>query len=155
MKVHTVNIKKRRVCAAVGLLSALVCLILCLLFVPQAQSVEDAAAAPDSSLSQQYVSFLKEYGWEVDADPCEIEEVKIPEQFDDVYTEYNRVQKAQGMDLSKYCGKTVKRWTYRVTNYPGYDGEVRANLLCYEGSVIGGDICATALGGFLHGFSLE
>ncbi|MCI8497580.1 MAG: DUF4830 domain-containing protein [Clostridiales bacterium] len=155
MKVHTVQVKKRRVYAAVGLLSALVCLALCLLFVPQAQPDEDMPAAVDTVLSQKNIAFLKEYGWEVDAEPCEIEEVMIPEQFDEVYTEYNRVQKKQGMDLSRYRGKTVKRWTYRVTNYPGYDGEVRANLLCYEEQVIGGDVCATALGGFLHGFSLE
>lgn len=158
MKIHTFHVKKansRKVYAVAGLLSALVCLILCLLFIPQAQPVEDAAAAADTSLSQKCVSFLNGYGWEVEAEPFEIEEVTIPEQFDEVYTEYNRVQKAQGMDLSKYRGKTVKRWTYRVTNYPGYDGEVHANLLCYEDDVIGGDVCATALNGFLHGFSLE
>ena len=123
--------------------------------IPQAQPSEEAAAAPDSAVSQQCIAFLQGYGWEVEPEPCEIAEVTIPEQFDDIYTEYNRVQKAQGMDLSKYRGKTVKRWTWKVTNYPGYDGEVHANLLCYDEKIIGGDVCATALGGFLHGFSLE
>ena len=153
MKVSTIKLKKRRLFAAVGLASALICLILCLVFIPHPESAQTVAGG-DPAQQSEHIAFLKGYGWETEAEPCEIAEVTIPEQFDDVYKEYNRVQKAQGMDLSKYRGKTVKRWTYVVTNYPGYSGEVRANLLCYEDKIIGGDICSTALGGFLHGFSL-
>jgi hypothetical protein len=49
----------------------------------------------------------------------------------------------------------VKRWTYELKNYPGYEskpGVVQANLLIDHGVVIGGDVCSLELGGFLHGF---
>ena len=32
------------------------------------------------------------------------------------------------------------------------DGSIRANLLVYDGVVIGGDVCSVALDGFMHGF---
>lgn len=52
-------------------------------------------------------------------------------------------------------GKTVKRYTYIIHNYPDETDQVRANLLVYDGKVIGGDICTLALDGFMHGFSPE
>ena len=65
------------------------------------------------------------------------------------------MQKAQNLDLTPYAGKRAKRWTYNIKNYPGYEGDsgtVQANILVYEGAVIGGDICSTELDGFMQGF---
>ena len=79
----------------------------------------------------------------------------IPPEFDEVYEKYNAIQKEQGFDLTKYQGKRVKRWTYAIKNYPGYaadSGCIHANLLVYEGQVIGGDVCSVELNGFMHGF---
>ena len=45
-----------------------------------------------------------------------------------------------------------------MKNYPGYenkDGVVRANLLVYEGRVIGGDVCSVELDGFMQGFEKQ
>ena len=70
-------------------------------------------------------------------------------------TKYNEIQKAQNLDLTPYAGKRAKRWTYNIKNYPGYEGDsgtVQANILVYEGAVIGGDICSTELDGFMQGF---
>ena len=42
-----------------------------------------------------------------------------------------------------------------MKNYPGYenkDGVIRANILVYDGRVIGGDVCSVELDGFMHGF---
>ena len=47
-------------------------------------------------------------------------------------------------------------WSYDILNYPGYEnteGIIRGNILVYEGTVIGGDICSNELGGFMHTFS--
>ena len=71
------------------------------------------------------------------------------------YEKYNEIQKAQNLDLTPYAGKRAKRWTYNIKNYPGYEGDsgtVQANILVYEGAVIGGDICSTELDGFMQGF---
>lgn len=100
-------------------------------------------------------AFLKQFGWEINTKPLEVEEVLIPEQFDQVYQNYNDLQKSQGFDLTDYCGKRVKRWTYAVTNYPDGIEDVRANLLVYDNKVIGGDICTLPPDGFMHGFNLQ
>ena len=91
-----------------------------------------------------------------DEEPVEVCEVIIPAEFDETYTKYNEIQKGQGFDLSAYAGMRVKRWTYSVKNYTGYENQncIRINMLVYEGLVIGGDVCSIELNGFMHGFSM-
>ncbi len=102
--------------------------------------------------NEDRILFLKNYGWEVDENAREIIEVTIPAKFDPIYEKYNQLQIGEGLDLEKYKGKTVKRYTYLVNNYE-YDGTVLANLLIYKNQVIGGDICSAKLDGFVHGFT--
>ena len=96
--------------------------------------------------------FLGQFGWIVDAGSAEAQEVTIPAEFDKVFAGYNELQKAQGLDLSKYKKKTVTRYTFVVTDYEGYEGTVYANVLVYRNRVIGGDICSADVNGFIHGF---
>jgi hypothetical protein len=108
-----------------------------------------------AATAQERAAFLSQFGWEAGEDPLEVSEVIIPAQFDETYAKYNEIQKAQNMDLSNFAGKRVKRWTYEIRNYPGYEGKpgvVQANLLIDKGVVVGGDVCSLELGGFLHGF---
>ena len=62
------------------------------------------------------------------------------------------MQKEQGLNLAKYKGKTVTRYTYKVTNYPDYEGTVYVSLLIYKNKVVGGDVCSADVNGFVHGF---
>lgn len=103
----------------------------------------------------QRLEFISQFGWEVEEEPVEIEEVLIPAKFDAVYENYNILQRAQGLDLTRYRGKMVKRFTYQVQNYPDTEDEVRLNLLIAENKVVGGDVCSMALDGFMHGFKYE
>ena len=97
------------------------------------------------------IEFLKEYGWEVEPECIEREKVEIPKEFDDVYNNYNQIQKRAGLDLSRYKGKKAVRYTYIVTNYPEDVGEpVRANLLCVNGEPVAGDIMTVSINGFMH-----
>ena len=98
------------------------------------------------------VTFLGQFGWEVNPTPLEEVEIRIPDEFDKVMNSYNELQKKQGLDLSKYRGKTVSRYTFRVTNFPGYSGDVMANVIVYKKKVIGGDICTADVTGFICGF---
>lgn len=111
------------------------------------------------STNEQRIEFLKGFGWETSSEPIEIESVIIPSEFFEVYESYNEIQKQQGYDLYDFKSKEVKRYTYEIKNYPLSDpaltGTVRANLLVYNGAIIGGDVCSVALGGFMHGFSIE
>lgn len=101
------------------------------------------------------MAFVSQYGWEVNEEPVEVQEVIIPQEFDDTYTAYNEIQKAQGFDLTVYAGLRAKRWTYTVENYTGYENKdcIHVNILVYDGLVIGGDVCSVELDGFMHGFS--
>ena len=97
-------------------------------------------------------AFLSQFGWTVNATPVEVKTVTIPEEFDKIFAAYNELQKEQGLNLTKYKNKDVTRYTFAVTNYPGYDGTVYANVLVYRNRVIGGDICSADVSGFVHGF---
>lgn len=102
--------------------------------------------------NEDRIGFLRQFGWEVSPEETESEQVTIPAEFDKIFAGYNEIQKRQGLDLSKYKGKTMMRYTYDVTNYPDYEGKVQANILVYRGKVIGGDICSADINGFIHGF---
>ena len=122
-----------------------------------ANATSSSANAPKllAQTNEQRIAFLKQFGWEVAADPAEVVEVCIPTEFDEVYEKYNIIQKKQGFDLADYKGKRVKRWSYEVTNYPNTPQNVRANLLVLDGRIIGGDVCSIELNGFMHGFKLN
>ena len=125
-------------------------LLLALIVIPKLQP--DLSGGIPGETNSQRVTFLAQYGWEVEEEPVEIRDVTIPEEFDQVYQQYNEVQKSQGMDLTPYAGKTCRQWIYQVNNYPE-EGTVRATILVYEGQIIGGDISSTELDGFLCGFA--
>ena len=140
---------------------ALTVLITLIAFVPTYAANNSAADAVDSAVSYNYekvksagdvVGFLSQFGWQVEAEPIEVKTVTLPSEFDKVFSAYNEIQKAQGLNLLKYKGKEVTRYTFSVTNYAGYEGTVYANVLVYRNKVIGGDICSADVSGFIHGF---
>ena len=98
------------------------------------------------------INFLKQFGWEVEVQPLKEQQVTIPKEFDKIFAAYNEIQRKQGLDLSSFKKKSVMRYTYIVTNYPDYEGEVYVNLLVYRNTVIGGDVCSADVNGFVHGF---
>lgn len=100
-------------------------------------------------------AYLSELGWNVDPEPLDVRTVLIPREFDDVYAQYNDLQKAQGFDLSEYCGMELDVYSYRVTNYSGCSDEVIAVLYLFNGQVVGGDIHSVMLDGFIHGLKTE
>lgn len=103
------------------------------------------------------LEFIGQFGIDVSPEPVEECKTKIPKKFDSVYNEYNKIQLAQGLDLSKFRGKKVTRYTYQMLNYPPKSsGEcytnVYLNLICYKDKVVGGDISSPDLGGFVRTF---
>lgn len=139
---------------------ALTVLITLIAFVPT-YAISSQASAVDGEISYRYdkikgtedvIDFLSQFGWSVNPAPIEIKEVTIPSEFDKVFSAYNEIQREQGLDLKKFKGKEVTRYTLAVENYPDYDGVVYANVLVYRNRVIGGDICTADVTGFVHGF---
>ncbi len=119
-------------------------------------SVETAKSGIDYSAADasQRLAFVSQFGWEIQPDPVEVREIIIPAEFDAAFEKYNTMQKEHGLDLSKYCGKRAKRWTYEIKNYPGYENSdmVQINIFVFDGRVIGGDICSLEKNGFMHSF---
>ena len=100
------------------------------------------------------VEFLKSFGWDVTTSPVESGQVRIPEAGNEVFGRYNELQKSQGYDLSKFAGKTVMRYVYKVNNYPGATEPVYATLLVYKNQVIGGDVTDTSAKGTIRSFKM-
>ena len=118
----------------------------------RAQKVDTKKAA--AKTNEQRLAFIESFGWEVEPEPIEVMEVIIPKEFDNVYQEYNSMQKLQGCDLERFAGKRSKRFSYIVKNYPNQPEDVRINLIVHKNKVIGGDVCSLALDGFIHGFTI-
>ena len=80
-----------------------------------------------------------------------VEEVRIPSKFDEEYTKFNALQKEQGFDLRKYRACTVTRYTYAIQNAENPDPVVPviAELLVYEGKIIGASISSAEANGFV------
>ena len=140
---------------------ALTVLITLIAFVPTYAISQSGAAGVGKEVSYSYekvrsaadaVEFLSQFGWEVNAEPVETKTVTVPAEFDKIFAAYNEIQKAQGLNLSKYRGREVTRYTFSITNYEGYEGTVYANVLVFRGRVIGGDVCSADVSGFVHGF---
>ena len=86
------------------------------------------------------VAFIKQFGYEINEAPVSEASFSMPSDFDRIITDYNELQRRQGLDLSKYSGKKVTRYTYEVKNYEGYEGTVYVNLFVCRDRVIGCDI---------------
>lgn len=100
--------------------------------------------------NEERLYLLTSLGWEVDMQPAEATEVRIPSEFSEVYEKYNLIQKEQGLNLEKHKGDKVMRYTYVIVNHPSGETNVRATLLVKNNKLIGGDVCSPKLDGFMH-----
>ena len=151
MMVMTAKVDFKKVMLA---LAAVAALILAIVLLAGEGSDATQTAAPALSGNDGRVKFLTDFGWDVTTTPTESSQVKIPEETSEVFDRYNALQKSQGYDLSKYAGKTVMRYVYKIKNYPGATDPVYATLLIYKDQIIGGDITDTSAKGVIRGFKM-
>lgn len=156
MFVYSVKTSKSKLAVLLIALIATAAAVLFVAFGEKAPVVTDEnTVSYKAENAEQRIAFISQFGWKFSADPVEVSEVIIPQEFDDIYMNYNEINKAQGLDLEPYKGMRAKRWTYDILNYPAYEGRsgvVQLNLLVYNGVVIGGDVCSLEQNGFIHGF---
>ena len=129
--------------------------VFCVALPQRSSDVLANKADKSAKTTQDHIDFLNNFGYNIVEKPVQIQEIIIPQEFSSEYEKYNECQKLSGFDLSKFKGYRVKKYTYKVLNYPDSQQEVVANILIYNNKVIGGDICSTTLGGFVHGFVKE
>lgn len=139
---------------AVILLSVAV-LVTIVAVIPDFDAIGEVAAVSVNyngiDTEEERQTFFEQFGYELKDTPLEVVEVSIPKKFDSVYESYNDIQKAQGLNLTKYQGKEATRYTYEITNYD-YNGTVFATIIVYKDKIIAGDICSAKADGFIHGF---
>jgi hypothetical protein len=101
------------------------------------------------SSNSERIGFLNSQGWIVKPDPVEEEEVTLPTEFNDTYTDYLRLQESQGFDLKKYAGEDVVIYVYDILNFPDYPEGIQANMIVANNRLIGGEIRQDAANGFI------
>ena len=115
MLIVTAKMPKRKLTLGVAAAALLCCCAIALNF-GHALSREASAPASRSPKgvrsNQDRIDYLSAYGWQVSPEPVATQELLIPKEMDDSYTEYLALQTGQGFDLQKYAGKRVKRYTY-------------------------------------------
>jgi len=142
MMVMTAKVDMKKTAVILGAIAAAILAVILLFGGGDAQTT--SATVSDNSAR---VKFLKDAGWEVANTPTESGQVRIPSETTEVFDRYNQLQKSQGYDLTKYAGKNVMRYVYRIENFPGSTEPVYATLLIHKNEIIGGDITDTAPGG--------
>jgi hypothetical protein len=155
--IFTARVNRRRAVAGVA---ALVLLCGTALAVGNFSNQRSVGASASTSVpkkiktNEDRLAYLESFGWQVEEQPVSVEELLIPEEFDETYQEYLALQSSQGFDLTQYQGKRVKRYTYEITNYPTGETGVQAALLIYKNTVVGGEVLSPKLNGFLHGLEM-
>lgn len=151
------SLKSKHIKAAFSLFTALVLTVIGgVIYVSTEASIPASkigSYSMNAGTPDERTAFFRQFGYEVKETPESVKEVVIPSEFDEVYKKYNELQKAQGLDLTDYKGVRVKSWSYEILNYPGYEnasGQIRGNLLTYNGIVIACDISSIELGGFME-----
>ncbi|MCI9671704.1 MAG: DUF4830 domain-containing protein [Lawsonibacter sp.] len=148
---------KRKLTLGVAAAALLCCCAIALNFGHALSREASAPASPNPKgvrSNQDRIDYLSAYGWQVSPEPVATQELLIPKEMDDSYTEYLALQTGQGFDLQKYAGKRVKRYTYEVLNYPTGEAGVQVNLLICKNTVVGGEVLSPQLDGFLHGLAM-
>ncbi len=149
MFIKTIKLKKPKAAVA-GIIVIVLAIIAVIFAVTGSLSNKREPEMTNESQRQEFMSSL---GWKVSESYEQCKVIVIPENFNEVYTNYNKLQKEQGFNLEKYKGKTVENYTYTVYNYKGYEDKecIKCNLLICDGKLIGGDVCSTEVGGFMQG----
>ena len=123
---------------------------------PSVSAASDVASVTTNyknvSSEEDMVKFISQFGYETEQKPTQIFDMEIPEEFNSVYEKYNEIQRAQGLNLKRYAGRTARAYVFKITNY-GVEEDVFATLFIRNGRVIAGDVCSKANEGFVHGFS--
>ena len=149
MFIITTKFSKCRAFAAVAVLA----LVLALIVLPRSCRKAAETPAVPAETNEQRLAYLTSLGWEVSEQPIETLSITLGETLEEPYLSYNDLQRSQGFDLTRYCGQTLSRYTYVVTNYPDASLPCQADLYVCGGVLAAGDIVCTGENGFMAGLS--
>ena len=148
MFVYHFRLRKRMLAAGAAVVALVVALAVVL---PGCRAEENDPII--AGTQEQQLAFLSGLGWAVDATPIETLDLQLPQQLSGDWAAYAQLQEEQGLPFLSCAGQQVRRYTYQITNYPGRDRDVQANLYVCNGQLIGGDIMALGKNGFQAGLA--
>ena len=101
------------------------------------RSVAVAAASNKIESAQDIQTWFTGYGLDVDGASITADKVKIPRKWDDSFSAFNGVVQQSGMDLTRYKGKTVEKWTALIPAASRGDVSSYGVLLVYKKKAVG------------------
>ena len=101
------------------------------------RAVAVAAANNKIESAQDIQTWFMGYGLDVDGASITADKVKIPRKWDDSFSAFNGVVQQSGMDLTRYKGKTVEKWTALIPAASRGDVSSYGVLLVYRKKAVG------------------
>ena len=117
-----------------GLAVILALLILALVIRGQFSNVSISYA--DGSTHRKRMDFLAYYDISVDETPVAVKQTRLPQREDEYLNEYNEIALKGGFNLTDFCQKAVRVYTYELASA----SEKTVNLIVCEGKIIAGDL---------------
>ena len=96
-----------------------------------------AAASNKIESAQDIQTWFTGYGLDVDGASITADKVKIPRKWDDSFSAFNGVVQQSGMDLARYKGRTVEKWTALIPAASSGENSRYGVLLVYRKKAIG------------------
>ena len=87
--------------------------------------------------AQDIQTWFTGYGLDVDGATITADKVKIPRKWDDSFSAFNGVIQQSGMDLTRYKGKTVEKWTALIPAASKGEASSYGVLLVYRKKAVG------------------
>ena len=114
-------------------------------FIILAQFLSKKAERIDGSTNAARMLYLKSIKLAAEDENVTSKDIVIPQNFGEVYENYNNLQKEVGFDLSSYKGKSATIYTYELSGT-----KKQIHLIVCDGAIIGGDIADVKLGGNMY-----
>ena len=101
------------------------------------RTVSVSASVNKIESAQDIQTWFTGYGLDVDGASITADKVKIPRKWDDSFSAFNGVVQQSGLDLARYKGKTVEKWTALIPAASKGDLSQYGVLLVYRKKAIG------------------
>ena len=101
------------------------------------RTVAVSAAVNRIESAQDIQTWFTGYGLDVDGASITADKVKIPRKWDDSFSAFNGVVQQSGMDLVRYKGKTVEKWTALIPAASSGETSRYGVLLVYKKKAVG------------------
>ena len=101
------------------------------------RTVAAAAGVNRIESAQDIQTWFTGYGLDVDGTSITADKVKIPRKWDDSFSAFNGVVQQSGMDLARYKGKTVEKWSALLPAASNGETSRYGVLLVYKKKAVG------------------